>query len=162
MHLKVNLCFQRNEKYVSKMAMHFPSSCNALIWHCAIPMLAAYHMAPLTLYPPSDPLRDLLLQELWDAHGDWRTHLAFWFSFPDRLIFFHFPCQILNYCLFFFLLAFTALNFLLFPFPLQSSSYYKQCVNLADWQSRCPSILFCCNRSICINIPPFLALLQDV
>lgn len=63
---------------------------------------------------------------------------------------------------FFFLLAFTALNFLLFPFPLQSSSYYKQCVNLADWQSRCPSILFCCNRSICINIPPFLALLQDV
>lgn len=51
------------------MAVHFPSSCDALIWHCATLLLPAEHMAFLTLHPPSDPAWELLLHELQDMHG---------------------------------------------------------------------------------------------
>lgn len=80
---------------------------------------------------------------------------SFFFIFIARF-------SIIVFSFFFLLLAFTALNFLLFPFPLHSSSYYDQYVSSADWQSRCLSILFCCNKCICINVPPFMALLQAV
>lgn len=39
-HLKGDFSFRRVDIYISKMAAYFPSSCNALIWHCATTLLA--------------------------------------------------------------------------------------------------------------------------
>lgn len=97
--LKADICLLRDNIYIRKMAAHFPISCDALIWHSATLLLPATHMAPLTFHPPSDPAWELLLHELWDMHGCWRTQMAFCSALPDRPNF-PFLCQIPHYCLF--------------------------------------------------------------
>lgn len=41
-------------------------------------------MVPLTLPLHSNPVWELLLHELLDINGDWKTQVAFWYAFPDR------------------------------------------------------------------------------
>lgn len=112
-HLKGDLSFRRGDIYISKMAAYFPSSCNALIWHCATTLLAAWHVVPLTLHFHSNPVWELLLHELLDINGDWRTQVAFWYAFLDRSSLFLF---ITRFSLSFSLLSFNTVN-LPFSFP---------------------------------------------
>ena len=139
------------------MAVHFPSSCCALIWHSATPLMPAEHMAPLTLHPPSDPAWEMLLHELRDSHGGWRAQVAFCFAFHDKPTF-SFPLPD-SPSLSLSLLPFTGLNFVLFP--AHSNSHSGQC-HLADRQLWSPFGVFCCSGGICINIWHFLTLPRAV
>lgn len=133
--------------YRSRYDSTFPSSCDALIWHSTALLLPAKHMAPLTLYPPSDLVWELLphaLRDICMQAGRFRWHFLL-HSLTDHFFLFFARFSVIISCSPSFHCPLRS------PLSCCDNPHRGQGGSLADRQFWCMFGLFCCSRDIYSN-----------